>query len=100
MLVVKNIYGYTVWELMDVQDHLMIMPKRHVESIFEFTKQEKTETIELIAEYEKKGYNTYARARDNIIKSVPHQHTHLIKTKNKHARFFIFSRKPYFIWKV
>ena len=100
MRVVKNLFGYKLWELMDVKEHLMIVPKRHVESISEFTKQEKDEMIELLAEYEKKGYNIYARESGNAIKSVPHQHTHLIKTHRKRAKFFIFSHKPYFIWKV
>lgn len=100
MVVLENIYGYKLWEFMDVENHLMITPKRHVKAIHELNKQEKAELIELIAEYEKLGYNIYAREESNVIKSVPHQHTHLIKTKNNRAKFYMYIRSPYFIFKA
>ena len=100
MRLIKNIYGYKLWEGMNVNDHLMIVPKRHAEGIAEFNKAEKIEMMDLMAEYEGKGYNVYARESQNAIKSVPHQHTHLLKTHNKRARFFVFSEKPYFVWKI
>jgi len=82
---------------MEVTDHLMIVPKKHVESLHDLTSKEKIDIIDLIATYEKKGYNVYAREKGNATKSVPHQHTHLIKTKNKRASFVLYLRKPYFL---
>lgn len=98
-LIIKNIYGYQYWEAMDVIDHLIIIPKRHVETISQLSVAEKTALINLIAKYEKKGYNVYAREPDNTIKSIPHQHTHLIKTNNKRATLFIHTKKPYLVIK-
>ncbi len=100
MVVTKNIFPYQYWEFMDVVDHLMIVPKRHVLSIAEFSDQEKLEAMELFADYEERGYNLYARSVENNMKSIPHQHTHLIKTEGSTARAGIFSKKPYFVWKV
>src|SRR5215204_2048378 len=77
---------YDLWELREVQDHLMLIPNRHVKSLHDLNKQEQAEIIRLIGEYENKGYNVYARAKDSNQRSVGHQHTHLIKTESKMAR--------------
>ena len=45
--------------------------------------------VDLIEEYEQIGYNIYARAPASVIKSIQHQHTHLIKTAG-HPRGFLF----------
>ena len=99
-LVVRNIYPYEYWEFMDVTDHLLVIPKRHVSSLGELSRDEKLEIIELLAKYETQGYNVYARSTDNSMKTIPHQHTHLIKTKDKRAKTVLYSQKPYFVWKV
>ncbi len=98
--IVKNTYGYSYWEFMDVVDHLMIVPKRHVENMSDFSDKECAEVVRFMAKYEKLGYNVYAREKYNVIKSVPHQHTHLIKTTNKKSSFFIYIRRPYIVAKV
>jgi len=72
---------------------------RHVESLSELNDKEKIEMIEVLAKYEKQGYNIYAREKDNKIKTVPHYHVHLIKIESKKPRAFLFIRKPYFTWK-
>ncbi len=100
MLVVTNLYPYRYWEFMDVIDHLMVVPKRHVTAISEFTKAEKLEFLELLSRYEGSGYNVYARAEENVMKTIPHQHTHLIKTKAKTAKAVMFTKQPYFVWKL
>lgn len=97
--VIENTYGYQYWESMHVVEHLMIIPFRHIESIQDLTDQEKIDTINLIAEYEAKGFNVYARERDNTHKSIPHQHTHLIKTANQRASFVLYIKKPYILWR-
>jgi len=96
-IVIRNIYGYQYWEHLVVTDHLMIVPIRHVESISKLSKSERSDLMELMSEYESKGYNLYAREKDNVIKSVDHQHTHLIKTKNTRAKFSLYIKHPYLL---
>lgn len=98
--IVKNIFAYQYWELMKVTDHLMIVPLRHVKSFGDLDDNEKIDTINLISKYESLGYNVYAREKNNKIKSVPHQHTHLIKTDNKRAHFFFYLKRPYLIFRA
>lgn len=95
--VIRNIHPYQFWELMSVTDHLMIAPTHHVEALHELTKAERHDIIDLIAAYEKQGYNVYAREPGNITKTVLHQHTHLIKTAYRPARLFVHLRRPYFL---
>jgi diadenosine tetraphosphate (Ap4A) HIT family hydrolase len=97
--IVKNIFPYQFWEFMTVTDHLMIVPNRHVESLHELDKVERIELMDLIGEYQEKGYNVYAREAANTSKSVPHQHTHLIKTDNRRAKFFLYVHKPYLLFR-
>jgi diadenosine tetraphosphate (Ap4A) HIT family hydrolase len=100
MIIIKNIFPYQYWEFMDVEDHLMVVPKRHVVSLLELNKEERLEAMELYAEYEAKGYNIYGRSDDNKIKTVAHQHTHLIKVSGKTAKAGFFSKKPYITLKI
>ncbi|MDB5169175.1 MAG: hypothetical protein JWO41_531 [Candidatus Saccharibacteria bacterium] len=95
--VIKNLYPYQYWEFMKVTSHLMVVPSRHIESLHDLTEDERAEVMAIIADYQEQGYNIYAREKDNSSKSVPHQHTHLIKTNNKRANFFLFLRKPYLL---
>ena len=97
MIVVPNRTSYDFFEGLRVTEHLMIIPKRHVELIKDFTQKEKTELMELMGEYEAKNYNIYARGSGNIMRSVKHQHTHLIKLENKLSKFSVFIRKPYIL---
>ena len=94
-----NKYSYQYWEFMHVLDHLMIVPRRHVERLSELTDEEKIDTINVIAKYEDLGYNVYARESTSAVKSVPHQHTHLIKTANRKARIYLYLSRPYLIWR-
>ncbi|NBW29463.1 hypothetical protein EBR37_03720 [bacterium] len=97
--IVPNQTKYDLWELHDVQDHLLLIPKRHVESLKQLDKNEKIEIIEQIAIYEEKGYSVYARGVGFIRRSVKHQHTHLIKSSNKEAKIALFIDKPYLLLK-
>ena len=83
----------------EVTDHLLLIPKRHAKSLAELNSKERTDHINIMAEYEAKGYNIYARGANSIMRSVAkHQHTHLIKIKNgKKAWFSLFLRKPYLL---
>lgn len=97
--VFNNNFAYQFWEFMTVIDHLMIVPKRHVESISELNNKERLDMMEIIGRYESNGYNVYAREKNSSMKSVPHQHTHLIKTDNRRARVAFFLKKPYILVK-
>lgn len=93
--VIRNIFGYSIWDGQKAVDHLMIVPKMHTDSIAHFTDEMALEMHKLISKYEQLGYNIYARAPQSAIKSVVHQHTHLIKTEGASKKFILLNRKPY-----
>lgn len=97
--IVPNLTKYDLWELHDVVDHLLIIPKRHVETLGELTNKEQLAIMDCVADYEAKGYSIYARGVGFVKRSVKHQHTHLIKTSNKKPRLAIFLQKPYYLLK-
>jgi ATP adenylyltransferase len=77
--VIKNAFPYKFFDSITVTDHLLVVPKKHIESLAQLTKRERQKLIELLARYESLGYSIMARSPDNQAKSMPHQHTHLIK---------------------
>lgn len=87
---VANIFPYTIWDNFYVDEHLMLVPKRHIDSIGRFTDEELQTYGELLAEYEDDGYSVYGRAASNSAKSVTHQHTHLIKVSSRRVKTLIF----------
>jgi len=93
--VVTNMFSYDIWDGISVVEHLMVVPKRHVDGIGHFGGAESKEFLKIISQYESDGYSIYARAAQNIAKSIPHQHTHLIKLGNKKARALLFVHKPH-----
>ena len=99
VFIVHNLTKYDVWELHDVHEHLLVIPKRHVESLKELTDTEKLALTNVIADYESRGYSIYARGVGFARRSVAHQHTHLIKADNKDPKFSLFIKKPYFLIK-
>jgi diadenosine tetraphosphate (Ap4A) HIT family hydrolase len=94
--IITNIFPYSLWDGQKVISHLMITPKRHTDSLSNMKPDEKVEYVDLIEQYEYQGYNIYARAPSSSVKSIIHQHTHLIKTDGKTRRFVFLIRKPYF----
>ena len=99
-MLTKNDFGYSIWEGREVVEHLLVVPHRHVANFKNLTTKEKPEIIELISEYEAKGYDVYARGAGSVQKTVPaHQHTHLIKTKGSPAKLLLFIKKPYYLIK-
>ncbi len=94
---VVNIFPYDVWDSCGVIDHLLVTPVRHVDSISNFNPAEQKQYLKIIAEYENKGYSVYARAASNGMKSVVHQHTHLIKLDNMKKKIIIATDKPRFL---
>ena len=97
-LIIKNIYGYEVWDGNGVGEHLMIVPRRHVGSLEELNTTERSDYMDALAEYESSGYSLYARSPTNKSRSVVHQYTHLMKIDNKPKKWLIFVRKPHILW--
>lgn len=95
--VIRNTHPYSIWDGQGVTDHLMIIPKRHTDRLGELSAEGATEYIKLVDKYESMGYNLYARAPASTIKSVTHQHTHLIKPDHINRRFVFLLRKPFYI---
>jgi diadenosine tetraphosphate (Ap4A) HIT family hydrolase len=93
--VIKNTFPYSIWDGQEVKDHLMVTPKVHTDSLGTMTQTARLEYVDILEKYEKQGYNIYARAPTSIIKTIVHQHTHLIKTAGKPRRVLFMLRKPY-----
>jgi diadenosine tetraphosphate (Ap4A) HIT family hydrolase len=95
---VENIFGYDIWDGHAVEDHQMIVPKRHITSFTQMNDDEKAEYLQLQLNGEKEGYCVYIRGIDGPTKSVAHAHAHLIKldTRRKITQYF-FVRKPHLV---
>lgn len=93
--IIRNIFPYSLWDERKVLDHLMIIPKKHTDTLDDVTNEEAAEYVRLMGKYESQGYDVYARAPTSVMKSVPHQHTHLIKPQDKRVKFLLFIKKPY-----
>lgn len=95
--VIKNFFPYDVWDSSGVKDHLLVIPKRHIDSIGHFNPKEQAAYGKIIGKYDLQGYSAYARAAGNVIKSVPHQHTHLMALDNKPKQFLLYLKSPRFM---
>jgi diadenosine tetraphosphate (Ap4A) HIT family hydrolase len=100
MYVIANRIAYDVFAGRRVTDHLMVIPKRHTESINDFTDQEKIDQMTIMGDYESRGYDVYARGVESVTRSVKHQHTHLIKMLDKRPKLVIFSERPHILINV
>jgi diadenosine tetraphosphate (Ap4A) HIT family hydrolase len=97
--IVRNRVPYDVFDGLETTgEHYLIIPKRHVESIGDFTDDEKLEMMEVIATYEALGFSVYARSTANIHRSQSHQHTHLIQLATKAPKFLFTSERPYMLF--
>lgn len=98
--ILQTSFPYDIWEFRDVTEHYMVVPKRHVKSLGELNAVERADIMDVIAEYESQDFNIYARSRNSVQRTVAmHQHTHLIKTKNRHAKIAFYAKKPYILVK-
>ena len=79
MLVVENMYPYEFYDGRVIKDHYMIVPKRHVNSLTDFTRRERKDYWYLLCKYQDSGYASLTRPNGDTKRSVPHHlHTHLI----------------------
>lgn len=95
--VIHNIFGYSLWDSQEVADHLMIVPKQHINSLSKLSADAAQDYLKLIGKYEKKSYSQYSRAPSSVVKSIPHQHTHLIKPQGGPKKFVFQLRRPFYI---
>lgn len=89
--VLHNIYAYYMWDQRKVEDHLMLVPKRHVDALGHLNEEEQKEWFALMTAYESRGYTSFTRPPQSAIKTVPHLHTHLIKVGNEVLESLQFS---------
>ncbi len=94
--VIRNRTPYSLWDEQEVLDHLMIVPIEHTPKIGDLRGEAAQEFIDLMSEYEAEGYCMYARALNSTVRSVAHQHTHLMKLNGKQRRFLLMLRKPWY----
>lgn len=97
MFVIPNRVAYDMFEGRSVVDHLMVIPKRHLGSLQDFTDKEKLDQMTIVGDYESQGYNVYSRGVGSISRSVIHQHTHLIKLADKKPRIIFYAQKPHIL---
>lgn len=94
--VIRNRFPYDLWDAQRVVDHLMLVPKQHTNTLKNLTPNESKEYIEQISMFESDGYNIYARTPGSSMKSIVHQHTHLIRIEPKsRRRIIITTAKPF-----
>lgn len=93
--IVQNRFPYSLWDDQRVTEHLMITPKDHVLGLGELSAAAKSEYIDLLEEYEKKGYNTFTRAPRSHSRTVAHYHTHLLQLDGNIIRVLVHLKKPY-----
>lgn len=93
--VLHNIFPYSIWDYQAVIDHLLVVPKKHTDSLAGISQKAANEYIKVLTSYENKGYCVYARAPKSVMKSVPHQHTHLIRLSNKRIKGLLYLEKPH-----
>lgn len=97
--IIRPSVPYDVFEGRTVLDHVIAIPRRHLESLSDFTPEEMLGMMGIIATYEQQGYNAYMRGVGGV-RSVRHQHTHLIKIRNEKTKFLLYLRNPYIVFKM
>jgi diadenosine tetraphosphate (Ap4A) HIT family hydrolase len=93
-MVITNAFPYTIWDSTMVAEHLMVVPRRHIESMSKFTKEEIAEYHKITSEYENNGWDIYTRGVSATMKSIPHQHTHLIKSTGQKIKGLVYVETP------
>lgn len=93
--IIKNIYPYYLWDLKEVEDHFLVVPKKHAQGFEHLEDDHMSEYTKIITIYSSNGYDTFTRTSKSSRKTQPHLHTHLIKTKGDIKKKLTFTEKPY-----
>ena len=97
-ILVENLFPYQIWDGFEVEKHLLIIPKRFTETISDFSPAEREENFEILSKYEALGFSIYARAAQNVRKTVKHQHTHLITLNYDRRVNWLFNIANKILW--
>lgn len=85
--VMENDFFYGTFDKYPVtQGHLLIIPKRHIETVFELTSEERTALFELVEQskdllestYHPDGFNFGVNQGEAAGQTIPHLHLHII----------------------
>lgn len=85
-LIIRNKFSYDLWDLREVEDHLMVVPKSHHLDFSDFSSNENREFMQIIKEYSERGFDSFTRSMHSTLRSQMHIHTHLIKTSGKEIK--------------
>jgi diadenosine tetraphosphate (Ap4A) HIT family hydrolase len=78
MVILKNAFPYSRWDGRQVRDHVLVVPRRHINQLADMTGDESSDFMDRIAAYEANGYSFYIRSHANKKRSVDHLHGHLL----------------------
>lgn len=81
--VIKNKFGFDIWDMREVEDHLMLIPNEHLNDFHEFKSEIRQEYFDLLEKFSKLGYDSFTRSAESQRRTQAHIHTHLIKTKGQ-----------------
>ncbi len=93
-VIVRNKFGYNIFEMCEVTDHLMVVPIKHVDTLENLSKPERLQFLDIIIKYEEQGYNVFFREPNNPVRTINHHHTHFIKL-GRRLDNAIYRRDPY-----
>lgn len=93
-IIIRNKFGYDIFDMCEVEDHLMVIPKKHTDRLTVLSTDERTEFLNILIDYESQGYNVYFREPGSVIKTVDHHHTHLLKL-GRRLEHITYSKEPY-----
>ena len=83
----ENPHAYVIYDKFpQTRGHLLIIPKRHSETVFETNQEEQTAILDLLAKaraylettYKPDGYNIFVNCGKVAGQVVPHSHIHLV----------------------
>ena len=93
--IIKNVYGYDLWDRRQVEKHLMIVSKTHMVSLDKINQRAIVEYFRLLQKYSQQGYDVFTRSTLSGTKTQLHFHTHLIKTGQQIFNHIRFVSEPY-----
>ena len=97
-VLVENLFPYQIWEGFEVENHLLLIPKKFTDTISNFSQAEREEYFKILSKYEAQGFSIYARAAQNVRKTVKHQHTHLITLNYDRRVNWLFNIANKILW--
>jgi hypothetical protein len=88
-VIIDALAAYDYWYTKKVKHHLMIVPKRHISSLYNMNQKESQQYLEIAKFYDRKEYDIFVRSQHSEVKSITRLHIHCIKTEIKPQNLFI-----------